>query len=65
MSAPILVYAPSALPQRTCSAAEPMEDKNVYQWGHPDAEAVRPFFNLMLYRCPHCSLVFHAPMRPQ
>lgn len=59
------VYVPSGLPRRYCEAGSPMpiEDKDKYQWGHPDAADVGPFFNLRLYRCPHCDITFHAPPR--
>lgn len=58
---------PSGLPRRYCTADEPMPqaDKNRYHWGHADAEYVEPFFNLALYRCPHCKLTFHAAKRAQ
>jgi hypothetical protein len=57
----------SALPRRLCDAASPMPmaDKDRFQWSHPDAEFIEPFFNLGLYKCPHCKLTFHAPRRTQ
>jgi hypothetical protein len=60
-----LVYVPSALPRRCCTAERPMQpqDRHRYQWSHPDAVAVEPFFNLVIYRCPHCTHTFHAPQR--
>lgn len=60
-----LVYVPSGLPRRYCEAGNPMPmaDKDKYQWGHPDAVEVAPLYNLMIYRCPHCGLHFHAPAR--
>jgi hypothetical protein len=63
---PILVYVASSLPRRYCTAASPMQaaDKDKYQWGHPDAAPLRPWFNLVIYLCPHCALEFHAPPRP-
>lgn len=67
MTDPILVYVPSKLPRRYCTDDSPMQmqDKDAYQWGHPDAYRVRAFFNLAIYQCPHCNLTFHAPERPQ
>ena len=62
----MIYYTP--LPRRTCTADEPMrhEDRDRYQWGHPDAVEVMPFFNLVVYTCPHCKHTFHAePRRPQ
>lgn len=55
------------LSRRICTAEEPMkeEDKSKYQWGHPDAKYVEPFFNLALYTCPHCNLTFHTQPRPE
>lgn len=44
----------------TADAPMPMEQKDVFRWSHPDAQPVRPFFNLMIYECPHCKLTFHA-----
>lgn len=60
------VFLGSGLPRRYCEAGAPMPmaDRNRYQWGHPDAVEVRPFFNLVIYRCPHCQLEFHAAPRP-
>lgn len=54
------------LERRYCEAAAPMppEDKDRYLWGHGDAVAVRPFFNLVLYTCPHCQHTFTALPRP-
>lgn len=48
--------------RKDCTAETPMsmEDKAKYYWIHHDAVDVEPFFNLMLYRCPHCGLTFHA-----
>jgi hypothetical protein len=62
---PVLVYVPSALPRRHCTEDSPMQmqDKDAYQWGHPDAGRIRSFFNLAIYQCPHCGLTFHAPER--
>lgn len=59
------LYVPSQLPRRICTGESPMpaEDKDKYQWGHPDAKFLRDFFNLGIYRCPHCELTFHAPKR--
>jgi hypothetical protein len=67
MSDPILVLVHRPLERRYCSADSPMAmaDKDRFQWGHPDAAAVKPFFNLVIYRCPHCNLYFHAPARPE
>ena len=67
MSDPTVIFVPSDLPRRLCDAENPMPtaDKDRYHWSHPDAEYVEPFFNLGIYRCPHCKLTFHAPMRPQ
>lgn len=67
MSDPTLLYLASGLPRRYCTAASPMTvaDKDKYQWGHPDATEVMPFFNLVVYRCPHCGLHFHAPARTE
>lgn len=50
------------LERRTCSADAPMDhaDKDTYRWSHPDATAIEPYFNLMLYECPHCQLCFTA-----
>jgi hypothetical protein len=64
-AAPFLVYVPSALPRRYCTADSPMDmaDKNNYQWGHPDAVEAEPFHNLVIYVCPHCRLAFHGPKR--
>jgi hypothetical protein len=60
-------YVPPSLPRRYCEAASPMPeaDKDRYQWGHGDAVFVEPFFNLGLYKCPHCGLTFHAAMPAQ
>lgn len=60
-----LVYLPSGLPRRHCTASEPMKmaDKDSYQWGHPDATYVSDFFNLAIFQCPNCGLTFHAPPR--
>lgn len=58
----------SALPRRLCTQAEPMqhEFRDHYQWSHPEAEAVQPYFNLVVYTCPHCKHTFHAePRTPQ
>jgi hypothetical protein len=71
MSAPhkdddlVLVYVPSDMPRRYCTAKEPMAaaDKDSFQWGHNDAVAMAPLFNLVIYRCPHCHHTFHAPPR--
>lgn len=62
-----LYATPSGLPRRACTADKPMPEvhKDRFQWTHADAEYVEPFFNLALYKCPHCGLTFHAPMRPQ
>lgn len=62
---PILLYIPSPLPRRTCTAASPMPmaDRDKYQWGHPDATGVAPWYNLTIYLCPHCGITFHAPAR--
>lgn len=38
----------------------PLSDKDKYRWIHADAVDVMPFFNLMVYQCPHCGLGFHA-----
>lgn len=67
MTDPTIIYLLSGLPRRYCEADSPMQqaDKDRYQWGHPDAEFIEPFFNLGIYRCPHCGLTFHAPMRAQ
>lgn len=48
------------LERRICTKEAPMkmEQKDDYRWGHPDAAEVKPFFNLMLYDCPHCGLTF-------
>lgn len=53
------------LPRRACTAAAPMDhtDKDAYRWTHADAVAIEPFFNLMLYQCPHCALCFTAHPR--
>jgi uncharacterized Fe-S cluster protein YjdI len=56
------------LHRRYCTAEHPMpiEDKDRYQWGHPDAVEVEPFFNLVIYTCPHCNHTFHAlPREPE
>jgi hypothetical protein len=60
-----LVYVPSTLPRRSCTAESPMQeaDKGKYQWSHADALDVAPFFNLMVYKCPYCGTKFHAPKR--
>lgn len=65
MTDPHLVYVPSALSRRWCTADSPMApaDRDSYQWGHPDAVDVAPLYNLMIYTCPHCGLTFHAPKR--
>lgn len=62
MSGPTVVVLRGALPRRYCTADSPMPmaDTDKYQWGHGDAVALGPFFNLVLYRCPHCGLTFHA-----
>ena len=62
-----LVYVPSQLPRRHCTAESPMPtaDKDKYQWGHPDAAYKEDFLNLAIYTCPHCGLTFHAPKRSQ
>ena len=54
------------LARRYCEIRSPMPiaDKDKYQWGHPDAVEMAPFFNLMVYECPHCKHVFHAEKRP-
>jgi hypothetical protein len=59
---PVLVFYRPALERRYCEAGSPMPmaDKDRYQWGHGDAVFVEPFFNLGLYKCPHCGLTFHA-----
>jgi hypothetical protein len=59
------VYA--TLPRRMCTADSPMPAalRDNYQWSHPEAEAVQPFFNLVIYTCPHCNHTFHAePRKP-
>lgn len=65
MTDPFLVCVPSALPRRYCTADSPMAqaDRDAYQWGHPDATAVAPWYNLTIYLCPHCGITFHAPKR--
>lgn len=53
------------LDHRTCTAEAPMPREQMlsFRWSHPDAEYVEPFFNLALYACPHCKVVFHAKPR--
>lgn len=48
--------------KRYCTAAAPMppEQKDAFFWIHADAQEVMPFFNLVVYECPHCKLAFHA-----
>jgi hypothetical protein len=55
----------SALPRRFCTPEQPMqhEERDHYQWSHPDAAEVMPFFNLVVYTCPHCKHTFHAEPR--
>lgn len=50
------------LERRICTAEAPMAeaDKDKYRWSHPNAIYREPFFNLALYECPHCKLMFHA-----
>lgn len=50
------------LERRYCTAEAPMPltDKDKYMWGHPDAVVLAPYFNLVLYQCPHCQLTFKA-----
>lgn len=50
------------LERRVCTkdAPMPMEDKDKYRWGHPDATFVQAFFNLHTYQCPHCQLMFNV-----
>jgi hypothetical protein len=60
-----VIHVPLA--RRYCTADSPMphEDRDRYQWGHPDATEVMPFFNLVVYTCPHCKHTFHAePRKP-
>lgn len=51
--------------ERRCTAEAPMpiEQKDDYFWIHAEAQAREPFFNLMLYECPHCGLWFPARHR--
>lgn len=51
--------------RRDCTAEAPMnmEERHKYYWIHHDAKEVEPFFNLMLYKCPHCGMTFHARPR--
>ncbi len=53
------------LERRCCTAGSPMAeaDKDKFMWGHPDAKAIEPFFNLVRYECPHCKLSFNASPR--
>jgi hypothetical protein len=62
-----MIYYYTPLPPRVCSADAPMpvEDRDRYQWSHPDAEEVMPFFNLVVYTCPYCKHTFHAEPRPK
>jgi hypothetical protein len=47
----------------TAEAPMPMEDRAKFLWIHHDAEDVGPFFNLRLYKCPHCGFTFNAAPR--
>jgi hypothetical protein len=58
----------STLPPRTCTAASPMRlaDKDAYQWSHPEARYIAPYFNVArvpLFRCPHCGVTLDGPVR--
>jgi hypothetical protein len=48
------------LEHRRCTKESPMPygDEKRYRWSHVDAVVLRPFFNLVVCRCPHCALTF-------